>query len=84
VEDRAHEGRKHRLPNIVDEYSHERLTIRIVRRLKAVDVIEALGSIINTAESSLWWAQASRCMAADQFHVDWRRGWLGAVATRHS
>ena len=42
VEDRTYEGRKYRMLNIVDEYTHECLAIRIARRLKAVDVIDVL------------------------------------------
>jgi putative transposase len=42
VEDRTYEGRKYRMLNVVDEYTHECLAIRIARRLKAVDVIDVL------------------------------------------
>jgi transposase InsO family protein len=42
VEDRTHEGRKYRMLNMVDEYTHECLAIRIARRLGAVDVIDVL------------------------------------------
>jgi len=42
VEDRTHEGPKYRMLNIVDEYTHECLAIRIARRLRAVDVIDVL------------------------------------------
>ena len=42
VEDRTHNGRKYRMLNIVDEFTRECLTIRVNRRLKAVDVIDAL------------------------------------------
>lgn len=42
VEDRTYEGRKYRMLNIVDEYTHECLAIRLARRLKAVDVIDVL------------------------------------------
>src|SRR3712207_2698970 len=33
VEDRAHDGRKFRLLNVVDEFTHECLAIRVARRL---------------------------------------------------
>jgi putative transposase len=39
VEDRTHEGRKYRMLNVIDEFTHECLAIRINRKLKAVDVI---------------------------------------------
>jgi len=42
VEDRTHEGRKYRMLNIVDEYTHECLAIRIARRLSAVDISDVL------------------------------------------
>ena len=40
VEDRTHDGRKYRMLNVIDEFTHECLAIRIDRKLKAVDVIE--------------------------------------------
>ncbi|MBL8707405.1 MAG: IS3 family transposase [Rhodospirillales bacterium] len=45
VEDRTHDGRKYRMLNIVDEFTHECLAIRIARRLKAVDVIDVLSDL---------------------------------------
>ena len=42
VEDRTHEGRKYRMLNIVDEFTHECLAIRIARKLKSTDVIDVL------------------------------------------
>ena len=45
LEDRTHDGRKYRMLNIVDEFTHEFLAIRIARRLKAVDVIELLSDL---------------------------------------
>ena len=45
VEDRTHDGRKFRLLNIVDEFTHECLAIRVGRKLKAADVIDALSDL---------------------------------------
>ena len=45
VEDRTHDGRKYRMLNMVDEYTHECLSIRIARKLKAVDVIDVLSDL---------------------------------------
>ena len=45
VEDRTHDGRKYRMLNIVDEFTHECLAIRIDRRLKSVDVIDMLSDL---------------------------------------
>ncbi|MEI7607447.1 MAG: DDE-type integrase/transposase/recombinase [Rhodospirillaceae bacterium] len=42
VEDRTHDGRKFCMLNILDEYTHECLAIRVDRRLKGVDVIDVL------------------------------------------
>ncbi len=45
VEDRTHEGRKYRMLNLVDEFTHECLAIRVDRRLKSVDVIDVLSDL---------------------------------------
>jgi hypothetical protein len=45
VEDRTHDGRKYRMLNIVDEYTHECLAIRVSRRLKSIDVIDVLSDL---------------------------------------
>lgn len=45
VEDRTHEGRKYRMLNVVDEFTHECLAIRVERKLKAVDVIDVLSDL---------------------------------------
>ena len=45
VEDRTHEGRKYRMLNIVDEFTHECLAIRIDRKLKSADVIDVLSDL---------------------------------------
>jgi putative transposase len=45
VEDRTHEGRKYRMLNVIDEFTHECLAIRVNRKLKAVDVIDVLSDL---------------------------------------
>ena len=45
VEDRAHDGRKFRMLNIVDEFTHECLAIRVARKLKAADVSDVLSDL---------------------------------------
>ena len=45
VEDRTHEGRKYRMLNIVDEFTHECVAIRIDRKLKSTDVIDVLSDL---------------------------------------
>jgi putative transposase len=45
VEDRTHDGRKVRMLNVVDEFTHECLAIRVDRKLKAIDVIDGLSDL---------------------------------------
>ena len=45
VEDRTHEGRKYRMLNVIDEFTHEALAIRIERKLKSADVIDLLSDL---------------------------------------
>lgn len=45
VEDRTHDGKKYRMLNVVDEFTHECLAIRINRKLKAFDVIDVLSGL---------------------------------------
>ena len=45
VEDRTHEGRKYRMLNIVDEFTHECLAIRIDRKLNSTAVIDVLSDL---------------------------------------
>ena len=45
VEDRTHDGRKFRMLNVIDEFTHECLAIRINRKLKAIDVIDVLSDL---------------------------------------
>jgi putative transposase len=45
VEDRTHDGRKYRMLNVIDEFTHECLAIRVGRKLKATDVIDVLSDL---------------------------------------
>jgi transposase InsO family protein len=45
VEDRTQDGRKYRMLNVIDEFTHECLSIRVARKLKAVDVIDVLSDL---------------------------------------
>lgn len=45
VEDRTHDGRKFRMLNVLDEFTHECLSIRVARQLKATDVIDVLSDL---------------------------------------
>jgi len=42
VEDRTHDGRKFRMLNVIDEFTHECLAIRVARKLNATEVIDLL------------------------------------------
>jgi len=45
MEDRTHEGRKYRMLNVVDEFVHDCLAIRVDRRLNSTDVIDVLSDL---------------------------------------
>ena len=45
LEDRTHDGRRYRMLNVIDEFTHECLAIRINRKLKAIDVIDVLSDL---------------------------------------
>ncbi|KAB2684790.1 MULTISPECIES: IS3 family transposase [Hyphomicrobiales] len=45
VEDRTHDGRKYRMLNVIDEFTHEALAIRIDRKLNSTDVIDVLSDL---------------------------------------
>jgi putative transposase len=66
VEDRTHNGRKYRMLNVIDEFTRECLAIRVNRKLRSTDVIDALSDLFilrgipghirsdNGPESSPW------------------------------
>jgi putative transposase len=45
VEDRTHDGRKYRMLNVIDEFTHECLAIRVARKLGSTDVIDVLSDL---------------------------------------
>src|SRR5499426_2321596 len=45
MRDRTHDGRKYRMLNVLDEFTHECLAIRVARKLKAIDVIDVLSDL---------------------------------------
>ena len=45
VEDRTHNGRKFRMLNVIDEFTHECLSIRVARNLNSTDVIDILSDL---------------------------------------
>ncbi len=51
VEDRTHDGRKFRMLNVLDAFTHEGLAIRVDRKLKAIDVIDVLSELFISAKA---------------------------------
>jgi hypothetical protein len=47
IEHRTHNGRKYRMLNVIDEFTRERLAIRVSRKLKALDVIDVLSDLFS-------------------------------------
>jgi transposase InsO family protein len=45
VEDRTDDGRKYRMLNLIDEFTHECLAVRVARKLGATDVIDVLSDL---------------------------------------
>jgi len=45
IEDRTHNRRRYRMLNVLDEFTHECLAIRVARKLKAIDVIDVLSDL---------------------------------------
>ena len=67
VEERTHDGRKFRLLNIIDEFTHECLAIRVSRRLKSIDVIDVLprnpsGKILKRELRTPYWEGRERAI----------------------
>ena len=45
VEDHIHDGRKYRMLNVVDEFTHECLAINVSRKRKGIEVIVVLSDL---------------------------------------
>jgi putative transposase len=45
IEDRTHDGRRYRMLNVIDEFTHECLAIRIDRKLNGTDIIDVLSDL---------------------------------------
>jgi len=45
IEDRTHDGRRYRMLNVIDEFTHECLAIRIDRKLNGADIIDVLSDL---------------------------------------
>jgi hypothetical protein len=90
VEDRTHDGRKYRMLNVLDEFTHECLAIRVARKLKAIDVIDVLADLFilrgipghATTDRSSW---PRPCRNGSQLSaprpLTWSEAVLGRTAT---
>lgn len=78
VEDRTHEGRKYRMLNIVDEFTHECLTIRIDRKLKSADVIDALSDLIILRGAP----EYVRSDNGPEFIAEAVKAWIAAIGAK--
>jgi transposase InsO family protein len=78
VEDRTHDGRKYRMLNVIDEFTHECLAIRVARRLKAIDVIDVLSDlfILRGVPGHI------RSDNGPEFVAKALREWIGAVGAK--
>ena len=78
VEDRTHNGRRIRMLNIIDEFTHECLAIRVSRRLKSIDVIDALSDlfILRGVPGHI------RSDNGPEFIAKAVQDWIGAVGAR--
>jgi transposase InsO family protein len=78
VEDRTHEGRKYRMLNVIDEFTHEALTIRVKRKLNSTDVIDVLSDLFLTRGIP----GHIRSDHGPEFVAEAVRNWIAAVGAR--
>ena len=78
VEDRTHEGRKYRMLNLIDEFTHECLAIRVDRKLKSADVIDVLADqfILRGVPGHI------RSDNGPEFVAKAVQDWVGAIGTK--
>ena len=78
VEDRTHDGRRFRLLNVLDEFTHECLAIRVGRKLKAADVVDVLSDlfILRGVPAHI------RSDNGPEFVAKMVQGWIAAVGAR--
>jgi transposase InsO family protein len=78
VEERTHDRRKIRLLNIIDEFTHECLAIRVARRLKSIDVIDVLSDlfILRGVPGHIRSDNGPECVAKAV------QEWIGAVGAK--
>lgn len=80
VEDRTHEGKKYRMLNVVDEYTHECIGIKIERRLNSAAVIDLLADLFIQREEP----EHVRSENGPEFIAQAVRDWIAAVGAKTS
>jgi transposase InsO family protein len=78
IEDRTHDGRKYRMLNVIDEFTHECLAIRIDRKLKAIDVIDMLSDLFMLRGVP----EHIRSDNGPEFVAKAVQGWIAAVGAK--
>ena len=78
IEDRTYDGRRYRMLNVIDEFTHECLAIWVARKLKAIDVIDVL--------SDLFILRGVPCHVRSdngpEFVAEAVQGWITAVGAK--
>jgi putative transposase len=77
VHDQTHDGRVFRTLNLIDEYTKERLTIRVKRKLNSVDVIDVLADLFILRGPPAY----IRSDNGPEFVADAVRDWIAAVGS---
>lgn len=78
VEDRTHEGRKYRMLNVVDEFTHEAIAIRVKRKLNSTDVVDVLSELFLTRGIP----GHVRSDHGPEFIAEAVRSWIAAVGSK--
>jgi transposase InsO family protein len=78
LEERTHDGRKFRMLNIIDEFTHECLAIRVSRRLKSIDVIDLLSDLFILRGVP----EFIRSDNGPEFVAQAVQDWIGAVGSK--
>lgn len=78
VEDRTHEGRKFRMLNVVDEFTHEAIAIRVKRKLNSLDVIDVLSELFLARGIPTY----IRSDNGPEFVAEAVRKWIAAVGAK--
>jgi transposase InsO family protein len=78
VEDRTHDGRKFRMLNVIDEFTHECLAIRVGAQARATDVIDVLSDlfILRGVPAHI------RSDNGPEFVAKAVQGWIAAVGAK--